>query len=282
MVSDRDTVFTSTFWQELMRLMGTKLQMTTTFHPQSDGQSESANRVILMYLRCLTGDRPREWLRWLPWAEFLFNTAYQTSLRDTPFRVVYGRDPSSIRSYEPGDTRVSAVAKQMEECVEFLADIRYRLEQAHAYQKRHYDRVHRPVHYQVGDWALLRLRQRTASSLPQAVGGKLKPGFFGLYRIVELINEVAVRLELPPCARIHNVFHVGLLKKFQCTPLTDPPPLPLLHHGTIDPEPERFVRYRLARGVHQVLIQWKGASTASTTWEDVTPVSRQLPTIPAR
>jgi hypothetical protein len=91
MVSDRDTVFTSLFWQELMRLMGTKLHMTTAFHPQSDGQSESANRVIIMYPRCLTGDRPHQWLRWLPWAEYLFNTAYQSSLRDTPFRVVYGR-----------------------------------------------------------------------------------------------------------------------------------------------------------------------------------------------
>jgi hypothetical protein len=50
MVSDRDTVFTPTFLQELMHLMGTKLQMTTPFHPQSDGQSELANCVILMYL----------------------------------------------------------------------------------------------------------------------------------------------------------------------------------------------------------------------------------------
>jgi hypothetical protein len=62
-VSDRDTVFTSNFWRELMCLSGTKLQMTTAFHPQFDRQSESANRVIIMYLRCLTGDRPREWLR---------------------------------------------------------------------------------------------------------------------------------------------------------------------------------------------------------------------------
>jgi hypothetical protein len=98
MVSDRDPIFTSTFWHELMRLMGTKLHMTMTFHPQSDGQSEAANCVIIMYLRCLTGDRPRQWLRWLPWAEYLFNTAYQTSLWDTPFCVVYGRDPPSIRS----------------------------------------------------------------------------------------------------------------------------------------------------------------------------------------
>lgn len=111
LVSDRSPVFTSTFWRELMRLVGTKMHMTTAFHPQSDGQYEAANRVIIMYLWCFTGDRPRQWLRWLPWAEYTFNTAYQSSLKDTPFRVVYGRDPPSIRSYEPGESRVPAVAK---------------------------------------------------------------------------------------------------------------------------------------------------------------------------
>jgi hypothetical protein len=132
-VSDREPIFTSTFWRELMRLVATKLHMTTAFHPQSDGQSEAANRVIIMYLRCLTGDQPRHWLQWLPWAEFIFNIVYQSSLRDTPFRVVYGRDPPTIQSYEPGDTRVAVVAKNMEERQEFLADIRARLEQAHAF-----------------------------------------------------------------------------------------------------------------------------------------------------
>jgi hypothetical protein len=62
-VSDHDTVFNSSFWRELMRLSGTKLQTTTAFHPQPDGQSESANRVIIMYLRCFTGDRTHDWLR---------------------------------------------------------------------------------------------------------------------------------------------------------------------------------------------------------------------------
>ena len=260
-----------------MRLMGTKLHMTTAFHPQSDGQSEAANRVIIMYLRCLAGDRPRQWLRWLPWAEFVFNTAYQTSLRDTPFRVVYGRDPPSIRSYEPGDTRVAAVAKSMEEREEFLADVRYRLEQAQATQKLHYDKLHRHVEYKVGDWALLRLRQRAASSLPQAVSGKLKPRFFGPYRVTELINDVAVRLALPARARIHDVFHVGLLKKFHGPARDAPPALPPLHHGAVVPEPKRAVRTRLARGVRQVLVQWKGESAASATWEDVEPFRAKYP-----
>jgi hypothetical protein len=260
-----------------MRLVGTKLHMTTAFHPQSDGQSEAANRVIIMYLRCLTGDRPRHWLQWLPWAEFVFNTAYQSSLRDTPFQVVYGREPPTIRSYEPGDTRVAAVAKNMEERQEFIADIRARLEQAQAVQKRHYDKAHRAVSYKVDDWVLLRLRQRPVASLPQATTGKLKPRYFGPYRITELINEVAVRLALPPQARLHDVFHVGLLKKFHGTPPDAPPPLPPVHHGAIAPEPERAVRRRLVRGVQQVLVQWKGQSSASATWEDVEPFCARYP-----
>jgi hypothetical protein len=181
-----------------MRLMGTKLHMTSTFHPQSDGQTEAANHVIIMYLRCFTGDRPRQWLQWLPWAEYVYNTAYQYSLRETPFQVVYGRDPPTIRSYEPGETQVAAVARDMEERDAFLADVRYRLEHAQIVQKHHYDRHNRQVSYQVGDWALLRLRQCTMSSLSQATTGKLKPCYIGPYRIAELINDVAVRLDLPP------------------------------------------------------------------------------------
>jgi hypothetical protein len=89
-VSDRDPVFTSSFWSEIMRLMGTKLLMSSVFHPQPDGQTEAANHVIVMYLCCFTGDRPRSWL---PWAEYIYNTACETSLGNTPFRVVYDRDP---------------------------------------------------------------------------------------------------------------------------------------------------------------------------------------------
>ena len=70
--------------------------------------------------------------------------------------MVYGRDPPTIRSYEPGETCVVAIAKNMADRNEFLADIRYRLEQAQTVQKRHYDKLHRPVSYAVGDWVLLR------------------------------------------------------------------------------------------------------------------------------
>ena len=264
-VSNRDPVFTSLFWRELMRLMGTKLHMSSAFHPQSDGQTEAANRVIIMYLRCFTGDRPRQWLRWLPWAEYVYNTAYQTSLRETPFCVVYGRDPPTLRSYEPRDTRVAALARDMEERAAFIDDVRYRQEQAQQVQKHQYDRHHRQVSYQVGDWALLRLCQRTMSSLLGANTGKLRARYIGPYRVEELINDVAVRLALPPQARIHDVFHVSVLKKFVGTPPSTPPDLPPIHNGVITPQPVRVERARVARGVRQLLVHWQGEPPESAT-----------------
>jgi hypothetical protein len=65
-VSDRDSVFTSKFWTMLFTLADVRLNMTTTFHPQADGQTEATNKIIVMYLCCLTGDQPQHWLQWLP------------------------------------------------------------------------------------------------------------------------------------------------------------------------------------------------------------------------
>lgn len=126
-VSDRDLVFTSHFWQELFCLANVQLHMSSAFHPQSDGQTEAVNKTIAMYLRCLVGDRPRKWLAWLPWAEFCYNTSFQSSLKETPFKVIYGRNPPTIQSYEPGTPKVAAVDQLMRNRDDFLADIRDRL-----------------------------------------------------------------------------------------------------------------------------------------------------------
>jgi hypothetical protein len=108
-VSDQDPVFTSEFWMELFTMIGVKLHLFSAFHPQSDGQSEAVNKVISMYLHCLVGDRPRQWLQWQLWAEFCYNTSFHLLLRATPFQVVYGRAPPSLRAYMPGEARLPAV-----------------------------------------------------------------------------------------------------------------------------------------------------------------------------
>jgi hypothetical protein len=157
----------------------------------------------------------------------------------------------------------------MAESDELLPDVRVRLEQAQAVYKRFYDKHHRAVQFCVDDWVWLRLRHRAPASLQGTVKGKLRPRFYGLYRISTIINKVAYRLELPPGARLHDVFHVGLLKKYVGAPPSAPPALPPTHNGAMVLEPDRAVRARLARGVRQILVQWKGEPPSSATWEDV-------------
>ncbi|GJU00348.1 ty3-gypsy retrotransposon protein [Tanacetum coccineum] len=70
--------------------------MSSAYHPQSDGQLEALNKCLELYLRCFVFDNPRTWITFLPWAEFWYNSAFQTSIGMTPFEVVYGRDPPSI------------------------------------------------------------------------------------------------------------------------------------------------------------------------------------------
>jgi hypothetical protein len=247
---------------------------SAVFHPQSDGQTEAANKVIVMYLRCMTGDRPKQWLRCLLWAEFIYNTAYQSALKTTPFQIMYGCKPPSIRSYDPRETRVAAVAKTMAEHDELLAVARARLEQAEAVYKRSYDKHHRDVRFSVGDWVWLHLQHRTLASLPDTTKGELRPRFYGPYRITAAINEVAYRLELPP----HACLHVGLLKKFVGTPPASPPALSPTHNGASQPVPERATHTRLARGIRQVLVHWQGEPAASATWEDLDSFQARYPT----
>jgi hypothetical protein len=78
-VSDRDPVFIRNVWRDPFKFSGVTLKLSTTFHPQTDGQSEAVNKTISMYLRCITGDRPRSWLDWLPWAEFCYNSSYHSA-----------------------------------------------------------------------------------------------------------------------------------------------------------------------------------------------------------
>jgi hypothetical protein len=123
----------------------------------------------------------------------------------------------------------------LEERVEFVQDVRLRLKQAHQVANLQYDRRHRAVTFAVGHWVWLCLHHCPHGSLASSSSGKLRQRYFGPYQIVEEINSVAFRLAQPPGTRLHNMFHVGLLKKFVGTPPSAAPQLPPVHNGAVIP-----------------------------------------------
>jgi hypothetical protein len=86
----RDPTFKRNFWQELFKIQGTKLHLSTTYHPQTDGQMKVVNKCLETYLRCFSLEKQNQWAQWLPLAEWWYNTSYHTATHMTPFEAVYG------------------------------------------------------------------------------------------------------------------------------------------------------------------------------------------------
>jgi hypothetical protein len=110
------------------------------------------------------------------------------------------------------------VDKAMRDRDAFLSEVRDRLEQAQQHYKSIYDRKHMPVEFSPGQWVWLRLLHHPVASLQVQGRGKLGPKFFGPFQVVERVGDVAYKLLLPATAKIHDVFHIGLLKPFHGTP----------------------------------------------------------------
>jgi hypothetical protein len=281
-VSDRDTAFTSIFWQELFIKQGIELAMSSAYHPQTDGQTEVVNRSLEQYLRAFASDKPQQWVDWLPLAEFWFNTNYHTSTHTSPFEALYGYPPPTLMEYIPGTTKVEAVEDHLSQRQQAISLLKTNLAAAQERMKLQTDKHRQERVFQVGDWVYLRLQPFKQRSMHQKMG-KLAPKFYGPYQILQRIGAVAYKLDLPTDARIHPVFHVSCLKMKLGQSILPLPQLPPMDAGgqlILEPAQvlhSRNINTRRHKGGTEVLVQWTGTSKADATWESLHQLQKQFP-----
>ncbi|KAL1556703.1 hypothetical protein AAHA92_12288 [Salvia divinorum] len=284
LVSDRDSVFLNATWEEMMRLSGTKLHFSTAYHPQSDGQTEVRNRDLEQYLRAFTADKPSKWANFLPWAELALNCFHHAGLGTSPYRALYGRDPPSLVAAPPPAKTPPNVAEMIRQRGELLVTLRRNLQRAQQKMTDVANRHRRHVEFEVGDLVWLKLQPYRQHSVAKSLSAKLSRRFYGPFEVLERVGPVAYKLRLPKGSRIHNVFHVGLLREFIAgTGDVDGVRLPPeFVEGRPVVRPVGFldekVIWREGKPEKQVLVRWED-DEATPTWDPFEAMGQRFPDI---
>ncbi|GJX20666.1 reverse transcriptase domain-containing protein [Tanacetum coccineum] len=241
-ISDRDGRFTSHLWQAFQKALGTRLDMSTAYHPQTDGQSERTIQTLEDMLRACVMDFGGSWDTHLPLIEFSYNNSYHTSIKCAPFEALYGRKCRSPMIWtEVGESQLIG-PEIMQETNEKIVQIKERLKTGRSSQKSYADKRHKPLEFQVGDRVLLKVSP-WKGVVRFGKKGKLAPRYVGPFEIVEHVGPVAYRLKLPQeLSCVHDTFHVPNLKKCLAEPDVQVP----LDEIEID-ENLRFYRRRSMR-----------------------------------
>ena len=261
LITDRDPRFTSHFGRALCHKLGINQNLSTAFHPQTDGISERKNQWIEQYLRIVTSLRPEDWTFWLPTATAVHNNRKNATTGLSPNQILMGYEtellPSSIPSTNnnTAEDRIKTLLQNQTLATEAINKV------ARSDQMP-------PSQFQIGDQVWL---EATNLKFPHQTV-KLLPKRHGPFRITDKISPVAYRLTLPPTWNIHNVFHASLLRPYHETSAHGPNyarPSPDLIDGEEEFEVERIERHH--RHGHnralQYLIKWKGYPSSDNTWE---------------
>ncbi|GJX43650.1 putative reverse transcriptase domain-containing protein [Tanacetum coccineum] len=184
-ISDRDSKFTSHFWQSLQKALGTQLDMSTAYHPETD-------------------------------VEFPYNNSYHTNIKAAPFEALYGHKcRSPVCWTETGDSKLTG-PEIICETTEKIIQIKNRIQAARDRQKSYADVRCKPLEFQVGDKVMLKV-STWKGVIRFGKRGKLNPRYIGPFKVLAKVGPVAHRLELPQqLSKVHSTFHVSNLKKCLC------------------------------------------------------------------
>ncbi|GKB66521.1 putative reverse transcriptase domain-containing protein [Tanacetum coccineum] len=174
-ICDRDPRFASNFWRSLQKALGTNLDMSTAYHPQTDGQSERTIQTLEDMLRACVIDFGNGWVKHLPLVEFSYNNSYHASIKVAPFEALYGRKCRSPVCW---------------------AEIKQRIQAARDRQKSYADLKRKPMEFQVGDRVMLKVSP-WKGVVRFGKRGKLNPRYVGPFKVLENVRSIAYKLELP-------------------------------------------------------------------------------------
>ena len=279
-ISDRDPRFTAEVWQSLSSITGTKLNMSSTDHPQTDGQAENANKTIITGLRSQVNLFQDDWDLQLTPIVFSHNDSTHTSTGESPFFVCYGHHPRTPAAFatDAPNLRPTNTPDFVRHLAAVHRRVRQKLEKAQAAQALATNRHRHHITFTTSDLVWVESSFLDPPT-PTGTRRKLGPKFYGPYPVLEVRSDVTYKLALPSTCRRHPVIHISHLKRhFGPPPSTtlDPPP-PDVIHGEEYFHVEAFTDIR-GKGAHkQFLVKWVGYSVADCTWESAKRLEEDLP-----
>ncbi|KAI3695430.1 hypothetical protein L1987_78427 [Smallanthus sonchifolius] len=272
-ISDRDSRFVSRIWKSLQEAMGTRLDMSTAYHPQTDGQSERTIQTLEDMLRACVMDFGGNWDTHLPLAEFSYNNSYHTSINAAPFEALYGRKCRSPLCWaEVGEKHLTG-PEIVQETTDKIFKIKDRLKAARDRQKSYADNRRKPLEFQIGDQVMLKVSPWKGVAR-FGNRGKLNPRYVGPFEILARVGPVAYKLKLPQeLSNVHDTFHVSNLKKCLSDETLIIPPDEIhiddkLHfiEEPIEISDWKVQRLRRSR-VKLVKVRWNSKRGPEYTWE---------------
>lgn len=264
LISDRDPRFIAGFWQELQKLLGSRVSMSTADHPQSDGQTENANKTLLQLLRCFASDNPVNWDQLLAMAEFSYNNHVQHSTGKSPFFANYGRHPTMPIDLKHSDrARVEDFLLNIHTA---MREVKVKLAQSQERQRNQANKRRRHVEYHVGDRVLV---SSSIFRLKNPEHKKLMPPYMGPFEITKICGPVDVKLQLPEQLRAHRVVHVSKIRPFYETARfgeRGAQPSIVMVDGEPEHEVEALLARKIVRGEPKYLVKWLGLDHCENMW----------------